>query len=358
MTKKLHMVQIGCGYWGPNLVRNFLRNKEIERYVVCDNDQRMLSKISSEFSNVETSLDSRRFLNDPTIDAVVVALPAGMHSEFARHALLANKHVFIEKPMAMNTEDARELIRIGREKNKLIMVGHTFIYNSAVRRVKKYIDDGELGRIYYIFSQRLNLGKIRQDVNAMWNLAPHDVSIILYWLDAQPNDISATGRSFLQDGIEDLVFINLGFKSHQSAHIHVSWLDPCKTRKMVIVGSKKMLIYDDVSAENKITIFDKGIDKSLKNDLKHEIYDYARFNLENRVGDIIIPKLDFDEPLKEECKHFIECILTQRQPLTNGEDGLQVVKILEKAQECLEQKRKKEYTIPPMKNYPAYQIGA
>jgi len=332
----INIGQLGCGYWGPNLLRNFLNIDDVHQIFVNDTNEEILAKIKSKFNSISTDLSTDQIIQSKTIDAIVIALPAAMHYEYAKKTLLADKHVLVEKPLSMTSEESIELIRIAKEKNKVLMVGHTFIYNSAVRKAKQYIDSGELGDIYYIFSQRLNLGRVRQDVNAMWNLAPHDISIINYWLDEEPSKVIAQGVSFLQDGIEDLVFIHLNFPSGKSAHIHVTWLDPLKTRKMVVVGSKKMLIYDDVSTDSKIMIHDKGIDKSLKEKFEHEIYDYASFQLKNRVGDILIPHFDFDEPLKSECKHFVDCILNGKIPLTNGDDGLKVVKVLENAQRCLD----------------------
>jgi len=340
MKERINVAQIGCGYWGPNLVRNFSKIRQIDRLVVCDTSHEMLEKIAAEFPSIETSQDAEMVINDPAVDAVIIALPAFMHYEYAKKALMANKHVMIEKPIAKSSQEAEELIRIGKEKDRVVMTGHTFLYNSAVRRIKQYIEDGELGDIYYIFSQRLNLGRVRQDVNAMWNLAPHDISIILYWLNENPSSTFAKGVSFLQEGVEDLVFMHLDFPSGKSAHIHVSWLDPNKSRKMIVVGSKKMLIFDDVSPDAKISIYNKGIDKTLKNNLKHEVYDYASFQMKTRIGDVLIPKIDFDEPLKIECNHFVECIKTGTPPLTGGEDGLRVVQVLEEAQSCLDRAEK------------------
>ena len=336
MEKKLNIGQFGCGYWGPNLIRNFIKIREIGKLIVCDNNKEMLKKISSEYLTLQTTESTDTIINDPSVDAVVIALPAAMHYEYAKKALLAGKHILVEKPLAMKCEEAEELIHLGKEKNKIIMAGHTFLYNSAVRKIKQYIDEGDLGEIYYIFSQRLNLGRVRQDINAMWNLAPHDISIILYWLNEKPSQVYATGVSYLQKGIEDMVFVHMKFPNGKSAHIHVSWLDPCKTRKTVIVGSKKMLVYDDTSPDTKITIYNKGIDKTLKNNLQHEIYDYASFQMKTRVGDVIIPKINFDEPLKIECKHFVKCIQNGEQPLTDGKNGLEVVRVLEEAQKCLD----------------------
>jgi predicted dehydrogenase len=328
--------QLGCGYWGPNLLRNFLKIDDVHQIFVNDTNEEMLTKIKSEFISIETGLSTNDIIESKKINAIVIALPAALHYEYTKKALLADKHVLVEKPLSMKSDESLELIRMAKEKNKVLMVGHTFLYNSAVRKAKEYIDSGELGDIYYIFSQRLNLGRVRQDINAMWNLAPHDISIINYWLGETPSNVMAKGVSFLQEGIEDLVFIHLDFPSGKSAHIHVTWLDPLKTRKMVIVGSKKMLVYDDVSTDSKIMILDKGIDKSLKENFEHEIYDYALFQLKNRIGDILIPHFNFDEPLKSECKHFVDCIINGNNPLTDGENGLEVVKVLEAAQKHLD----------------------
>ena len=336
MKSRFSVGQLGCGYWGPNLVRNFLKIKEIDRFVIYDPDPHMLEKVINEFPTIDTADSVNSILGDRDIDAVIIAIPAALHYEFGKKALLAGKHILVEKPLAMKTEEAKDLIRIAKKRNKIIMVGHTFLYNAAVRKIKQYIDEGELGDIYYIFAQRLNLGRVRQDVNAMWNLAPHDISIILYWLGEEPSNVLAQGVSYLQEGLEDLVFMHLEFPSGKSAHIHVSWLSPRKTREILIVGSKKMLVYDDTSNESKITIFDKGVDKTFVENGNHEIYDYALFNLSNRSGDVWMPHLDFDEPLKIECRHFVDCIRNEKKPMTDGEAGLKVVGILEKAQQYLE----------------------
>ncbi len=274
-----------------------------------------------------------------SIDAVVVAIPAALHYEFAKKIMLAGKHVLVEKPLAMTTRDAEELISLAKNEDKVLMVGHTFLYNAAVHKAREYIDSGELGDIYYILAQRLNLGRVRQDVNALWNLAPHDISIILYWLDEIPNKVSAKGLTYLQDGIEDAVFMDLDFPSGRAAHIHVSWLHPNKTRQMIIVGSRKMLIYDDVSTDAKITIYDKGIDKKqILRDLP-DIESFGQFQVMHRIGDIHIPKIDFKEPLRMECQHFTDCIINGETPVTDGQSGLSVVKILDEAQQILDQSR-------------------
>lgn len=331
----INIAQIGAGYWGPNLVRNFLQVTGVGRFILCDLDTGRLHKIKGQHKSLEITDSPEAVFADPSIDAVVLAIPAAMHYEYAKKALLAGKHVLVEKPLAMTGADSKELIGLAEKANKVLMVGHTFMYNEAVLRIKKYIDDGEIGDIYYILSQRLNLGRVRQDVNALWNLAPHDVSIILFWLGEKPSKVSAKGLVFLQDGIEDVVFVDLDFPSGRAAHIHVSWLDPSKTRKMVIVGSKKMLVYDDTSADAKIIIYDKGIDKKhIIRDLP-EINSFGQFQLMQRQGDILIPKIDFKEPLRLECQHFVDCIINGWVPITDGVNGLNVVDVLERAQNLL-----------------------
>lgn len=333
---RLHIAQLGAGHWGPNLVRNFMQLEAVAKFTLCDLDSTSLNKVKKQFPAISTTTDSESVFKDETIDAIIIATPAAMHYEMAKRALLGGKHVLVEKPLAMKTEQAKELIEISRDRAKVIMVGHTFLYNAAVIKAKEYIKSGELGDIYYIMAQRLNLGRVRQDVNAMWNLAPHDISIILYWLEETPLKVSAKGLSFLQEGIEDVVFMDLDFPSGRAAHIHVSWLDPTKTRKLVVVGSKKMLVYDDVSADAKIIIYDKGIDKKNIIHKLPSIEDYAQFHLANRSGDIFIPKIDFKEPLRLECQHFLESVIKGTQPMTGGQNGLEVTQILEKAQQCLD----------------------
>lgn len=333
--QNLHIAQLGAGYWGPNLIRNFVQLDDVTDFTVCDLDSVRLDKIKKQYPQIKVTRSADEVMQNPAIDAVVVATPAASHYEIAKRVLLSGKHVMVEKPLAMNSKEANDLIALAKESQKILMVGHTFLFNTAVIKAKEYIDKGELGDIYYILSQRLNLGRVRHDVNAMWNLAPHDISIILYWLGETPSHISAKGLTFLQDGIEDVVFMDLDFPSGRAAHIHVSWLDPSKTRKMVVVGSKKMLVYDDTSADAKIMIFDKGIDKKhIIRDLP-DIESFGQFQLMQRTGDIYIPKIDFREPLGLECKHFIECVKNGYLPLTSGENGLAVVDILEKAQQIL-----------------------
>ncbi|MEW6264279.1 MAG: Gfo/Idh/MocA family oxidoreductase [Thermodesulfobacteriota bacterium] len=331
----LKLAQLGAGYWGPNLVRNFVQLSEVSEFLVCDVDRNRLERIRRLHPGIKLAGSEDELLNDPEIDAVVIAIPAALHYEYARRALIAGKHVLVEKPLALKKEEAEDLVRLAEENKRVLMVGHVFLYNAAVRKVKEYIESGQLGDIYYIMSQRLSLGQVRQDVNVMWNLAPHDVSIILYCLNETPCRVTAKGLTFLQNGIEDVVFMNLEFPSGRAAHIHVSWLDPSKTRKTVVVGSQKMLVYDDVAPDAKIIIYDKGIDK--KNIMRPlpEVEDFGQFQLYQRIGDIHIPKIEFEEPLRVECRHFVNCIIDGSKPLTDGRHGLQVVDVLVQAQASL-----------------------
>ena len=328
---------IGAGYWGPNLIRNFHQIKGSKVLMVCDASQERLDFIKNQYPDIKLTKNFNEAIASPEIDAVVIALPVSLHHKFGKKVLEAGKHVFIEKPLATTSSEAKELIKLARKNKKILMVGHTFLYNDAVRKAKEYIDRDELGKIYYIYFQRLNLGRIRQDVNAMWNLAPHDISIALYWLSEKPNKISVRGEDYLQSGVEDVTFLNLEFKNKKFVLIHSSWLDPNKVRKAVIVGSKKMLIYDDVSENAKIQLYDQGVNKKLIH--IHQELPVPRtlkeWGLFIRKGEVFIPKFKFREPLKVECSHFIDCIKKNKKPLSDGENGLEIVKILEAGQKSL-----------------------
>ena len=325
------LAQIGCGYWGPNLLRNFSALKSCRVKTVVDASAERRAFVMGNFPRTNAVADHAEVLADPEIDAVVIATPAGTHFELARAALHAGKHIFVEKPMATTAAEVDELARVAG-KNKLIaMVGHTFIYNAAVRHVKKLIEAGDLGEIRYIYSQRLNLGRIRSDIDALWNFAPHDISIIQYWLgDPAPLMVSRRGMAYMQDGIDDVVFLSLTYPGKIMANIHVSWLDPQKVRKMIVVGSKKMVIYDDV-ADDKIAIYDKGIDRRavLGENMDFDHPRPPEFNY--RSGDILLPQIKFTEPLRVEAEHFLDCIRNQTTPLTGLAHAREVVSILEQA---------------------------
>lgn len=329
------IAQVGCGFWGKNLLRVLSQLKGVRVSLVVDQSPEARDYVRNSYPGISVGSQLEQALEDPSIDAVVVATPAGEHYEAARHALMVNKHVFVEKPLAMTAEDAQELVDIADARGLTLMAGHIFLYNSAVRRVKDLIDSGALGDIYYIYSRRLNLGIVRRDVNVLWNLGPHDVSIILYWLGAEPVTAMAYGGVFLQPGIEDVAFLNLTFASGAMAHVHLSWLDPHKVRDMTVVGSKKMAVFDDVSSEAKVTIFDMGMDVEQRMGKGSEYDSFGDFQLRRRYGDILVPHVDYPEPLVQEMKHFIHCIRTDERPLTGGDHAVSVVRVLEQAQESL-----------------------
>nr|WP_277882650.1 Gfo/Idh/MocA family oxidoreductase [Microcoleus sp. FACHB-68] len=330
------VAQLGCGYWGPNLLRNFSAQSDCWVKWLADLSPQRRSYVEANYPKTKTTANWEDVMADPEVDAVVVATPASTHYKLAKVALEAGKHVLVEKPLAMCTTEADELVALAEATGRTLMVGHTFLYNAAVRHLKQLLDKGELGELYYIYSQRLNLGQVRSDVNAWWNLAPHDVSILLYLMDGElPVSVSAYGMDYIQAGIEDVVFATLTWANRVTAHIQVSWLDPGKVRKMTLVSSRKMLVYDDVS-DDKLTILDKGIDRIPK---AGESMDYDNFNnyqLFHRAGDIWLPKINFQEPLKTEVAHFLDCIRLQGQsPLTGGKQGRDVVAILEAGQHSI-----------------------
>jgi predicted dehydrogenase len=321
---------IGCGYWGINLVRNFSQTDNCKLKYVAEVSKERSKFILDNYNNVKVTADYNILLNDPDIQAIVIATPAIDHFEQAKSALLSGKHTFVEKPLALKSSQALELVKIAENSGKVLMVGHTVIYNDAIRVVKEIIESGEIGKIYYAYASRLNLGKVRNDVNVMWNLAPHDVSVLNYLLDKKPVKVSARGLCYIQDGIEDVVYLNIGYEDNINAQIHLSWLDPNKQRMITIVGSKQMLVYDDIS-NDRIMIFDKGIDKQNKNEFLGEYKDYGEYQLIQRAGEVRIPKVNINEPLKIECQHFIDCIINKIEPLTGGKSAVEVIRVLEAA---------------------------
>jgi predicted dehydrogenase len=331
MTPNLVLAQLGCGYWGPNLLRNFTAlHGCVVKYVVDSSPERR-AFVEANFPLSRAIENHQLVLKDPDVRGVIISTPAASHFSLAKQVLDAGKHVFVEKPLATKVAEVDELSRLAAERNLVVMTGHTFVYNSAVRYVKKLIDSGELGDVRYIYSQRLNLGRIRSDIDALWNFAPHDISIIQYWLrDPEPISVGRQGMAYMQDGIDDVVFLSLEYPSKVIANIHVSWLDPQKVRKMIIVGSRKMVVYDDI-AENKIAIYDKGIDRRaiLGENMDFDKPQVAPFNY--RSGDILIPQVKFVEPLRVEAEHFADCIRNSREPLTGLSHARTVVSILERA---------------------------
>ncbi|MCX5886659.1 MAG: Gfo/Idh/MocA family oxidoreductase [Proteobacteria bacterium] len=324
----LNIAQIGVGYWGPNLLRNLVSNKRCEVKKVVDLSPERRDYVRRLYPAIQLSDRLEEVFRDPLINAVVIATPVATHFDLAMKALEAGKHILVEKPIATSLEEVDKIKEQARRANLLVMAGHTFIFNSAVRYVKKCIDSNEIGDVRYIYSQRLNLGRIRSDVDALWNFAPHDISIIQYWLNnPKPLSVFKQGVDYIQNGIHDVVFLNIVYPGKIMANIHVSWLDPRKVRTMIIVGSKKMIVYDDV-AENKIAIYDKGIDRMA---VLGENMDYDKpfsLSFSHRSGDILLPTINFQEPLKVEIDHFIDCIENGTECITGIDHARKVVEIL------------------------------
>jgi predicted dehydrogenase len=319
---------IGCGYWGPNLVRNFVEIPASALVAVADLDQKRLEHIQTCYPQVRATKDYHDLFR-MGLDAVVVATPPATHFRLARDALTRGLHVLVEKPLTISSSDAQQLVDLAEERGCILMVGHTFIYNPAVRALKEIISSGGIGDIHYVDAVRVGLGLFQQDVNVLWDLAPHDVSILRYILGSDPTSVSARGTACVLDGIEDVAYINLLFPDNVLAHIHVSWLDPCKVRRITLVGSRKMVVYDDVESLEKLKIYDKGVERPPYTNT------FGDFQFAYRYGDITIPNLRFTEPLRLECNHFLESILTRESPETDGYDGLKVLTIIEAAQKSL-----------------------
>ncbi len=317
---------VGLGAWGWNVARAFSELKDCELISCCDLDPRRRESARKSWPSVVPVADLDAMLST-NVDAVAIAAPAVDHYTMTKKALLADRDVFVEKPFALNVRDAEELVELADKRNRVLMVGHLLEYHPVVRRLKNLIHSGELGQVYYIYTQRVNLGRIRGDENAMWSFAPHDISQILYMLDMEPTDVSARGQSYIQDGIEDVVFLSLFFENRIMAHIHLSWLDPHKVRKTTVVGANKMAVFDDSSATEKLRIYDNHAEMP-------PVKTYGEA-IQVRFGDITIPRVESTEPLRLECQHFVDCVRDRTTPLSDGRDGLRVVKILEAAQESL-----------------------
>lgn len=320
---------IGCGYWGPNLVRNFNSLSECQVKFVCDTDKQRLAHIESLYPSIKTTTDFDLVVNDSEIDAIAIATPVMFHFEMAKKSLQAGKHTFIEKPLASSTAKCRELIEISKANDLTILVGHTFVYSPPVRKVKEMVSRGALGEIQYISARRLNLGLFQTDINVTWDLAPHDISIILYVLGTYPTSVNCQGKAHVNPDIEDITTLTLNFDNDCLATIQSSWLDPNKIREMTFVGSRRMLVYDDVEPNEKIKIYDKRVETP-------PYYDtFAEFHYSYHYGDMYSPYLKQYEPLKMECQHFLDCIKNGKKPESCGYEGLKVVEILETASESL-----------------------
>lgn len=313
---------VGLGYWGPNLVRNFSRISGVRIKYLCDLDQSNIDRVAYLVPEAVQTHEYNHLIEDDEIKAVVVATSAATHYELARKAIEAGKHVYVEKPLALSVEEGEELVRLAESRGTVLMVGHLMLYHPAVRMLKELIDAGELGDIYYLYSQRLNLGRLRRDENVIWSLAPHDFSMILYLKNSEPVSVQCNGGDYLQDGIEDVAFISIYFADGSMGHVHVSWLDPHKIRKLTVVGSKKMAVFDDMESTEKIRIYDKGVKEA------PATAPYS-LGLTLRFGDITIPYIEMKEPLLLECEHFIDCVANGKKPLSDGRNGLEVLKVLD-----------------------------
>lgn len=332
MHKAINTALIGYGYWGPNLARNLHELPESKFIACCDLDPARLAQAQRLYQGIVTTTHVEDILANPNIDAVVIASPAPTHFHLARAALKTGKHVLVEKPLALNSKNAEDLISLAETQRLVLMVGHTFEYNPAILKIKEILCSGQVGDVYYAYSTRVNLGRVRRDTNALWSISPHDVSTFVFLFNQMPIEVSATGISRLTRNVEDATFITLYFPANILVHIHVSWLDPSKVRQTTIVGSKKMIVYDDLSSEGKVKVYDRGVLALDSNGA------YGEFQYRLHSGDIYIPKIELIEPLYNECLHFIECIRKGKRPRSDGESGLRVVKILEAAQYSLEQR--------------------
>jgi len=332
MTKPVSVGVVGCGYWGPLLIRNFRNVPNCNLVAVCDVSEARLTHIRKLYPEVTAVTDWERFLTDFELDAIVIATPVKFHHALAQKSLLAGKHTFIEKPMATSSAECESLIEIAESKGLVLMVDHTFLYSSAVRKIAELVRAGDIGDIRYINSRRLNLGLFQKDINVTWDLAPHDISIILHILGELPIAVNCQGNGHVTPAVEDVTNMSLTFRQGRFATIQSSWLEPRKVREMTIVGSRRMIVYDDLQTHEKIKVYDVRVERPPHYDT------FAEFQYSYHYGDSYIPHLNQEEPLKEVCRHFIDCIETSTQPASGGQEGLELVRILEAASVSLKAK--------------------
>ncbi|MGZ8242904.1 Gfo/Idh/MocA family protein [Methylomagnum sp.] len=333
MERTLNIGVVGCGYWGPNLIRNFQSHHDCRVKRVCDFDENRLSHIKSLYPDVETGTSYSALTEDSEIDAIVIATPVSTHHRLAKQSLSEGKHTFIEKPMAASAKECHELKDLADSKSLTLMIGHTFLYSSPVRKVKEIIDSGEIGEVLYIRSARLNLGLFQKDINVAWDLAPHDISIILYLLEEAPISVNCQGKAHINQGVEDIVNLSMNFASGSFAIVQNSWLDPKKVRTMTIVGSKGMIVYDDNEPLEKIRIYDVRVE------VPPYYENFAEFQYSYHYGDVRVPFIKQTEPLKVECRHFLDCIRTGDNPISGSIEGLRVVEILEASSKSIKENR-------------------
>jgi predicted dehydrogenase len=327
---------IGCGYWGPNLLRNLSENEEANLRWMCDLDERRLETLGRRYPSAKTTTDYRQLLSDAQLKAVVIATPVSTHFNFAREALEAGKHVLVEKPFTASVAEAEQLIELAERNSLTLMVDHTFIYTGAVHKIKEVVASGELGDLLYFDSVRINLGLFQRDINVVWDLAPHDLAIMDFIIDRQPLSVTATGSCHVERGIENIAYVMLRFTDEFIAHFHFNWLSPVKIRRTLIAGSRRMIVYDDIEPTEKIRIYDKGVmvTRSEEAEDKEDAY---RTLVSYRTGDVWVPKLDSTEALYYVCHEFLSAIAEKRRPLTDGHSGLRVVRLLQAAQQSISQ---------------------
>jgi predicted dehydrogenase len=325
---------IGCGYWGPNLLRNFAENDAAELRWICDTDEARLAAMARRYPAAQTTNDYQKLLVDPRLDAVAVVTPVATHFQLAKEALLAGKHVLVEKPLTATTREAEELIDLAKRNSRTLMVDHTFVYTGAVRKMKEIVAGGELGELLYFDSVRINLGLFQRDINVVWDLAPHDLSIMDYLIESQPDGLSAIGSSHIEQGIENIAYLILHFPGDFIAHFHFNWLAPVKIRRTMIAGSRKMILYDDIEPTEKVRVYDKGVTTNRVGSDREADYQTL---VSYRTGDVWAPKLDSTEALRYVVAEFLDSIHNARPPLTDGQAGLRVVRLLEAAQQSIKQ---------------------
>jgi len=326
---KVRVGVVGLGYWGPNLARNFDRLPSAELAYCCDLDEANLAKARELYPSTIVTDRYEDLLADDDLDAIVVATSVPTHYPLGKKALEAGKHTFIEKPIALKAADAQDLLTTADDYGVKLMVGHLLEYHPAVRKLKELVDDGSLGKVFYVYANRLNLGKVRTDENALWSFAPHDISVLNFLIGEEPEEVSARGECYLQDGVEDVVFGYIKYPSGVVGHLHVSWLDPHKSRKITVVGSEKMVVFDDMEADRKVTIYDKGATTT-----RTKFDTYGEF-VTLHFGDIHIPRIGNEEPLRVEAQHFVDSIRNDTQPLSDGRDALNVVRVLDAMERSL-----------------------
>jgi predicted dehydrogenase len=322
---------VGLGYWGPNLARNFATLPGCELAYCCDSSREARERLAPMFPGARFTADLDELLGDPALDAVAVATPVPSHAALAQRVLEGGKHCFVEKPLALSVSEAERAVQAAGSSGRILMVGHLLEYHPGVQKLKELTQSGELGdRIYYIYGNRLNLGKLRADENALWSLGAHDVSVVLHLAGEEPHEVEAHGESYVRDGVEDVVFCFLRFPSGLTAHLHLSWLDPHKERRFTVVGSRRMATFDDMAIEGKLTIYDKGFDEDARG--------YGEYI--TRSGYSYSPRIPNAEPLRVECEHFVQCVRTGSRPRSDGESGLRVVAVLERLQQSLDASRR------------------